>query len=136
MVYNFADNIMKKMFLILSLVFITSFVSCDKGNKNTDDNRITISGKWGRTNSDETMTLGANGSYYSELGVGTNYYQYRKGRYVYNDVQSTLVVDIDAVPGQNSAYTSTYLVQTLTETTLVLVDIDGDLDSYYYTRIN
>lgn len=35
------------------------------------------------------------------------------------------------IPGKNSAYRITYIVQTLTSSTLVLLDTDGDVKGYY-----
>lgn len=89
-----------------------------------------IVGTW--VSSYGTLELSKNGDYYWSYSYG-GIYQYRRGHYSYNSSQKLLTVDIDAVAGNNYAYTTTYLVQTLNSTNLVLVDIETG-DTTYYTR--
>lgn len=124
----------KKYFMsILAIIMVVmlgfTFTSC--GDDDELKSNASIAGNWVRGN--ETMQLGSNGSYYSYYGsdpTGSDS-QYRKGTYSYNPSQNLLVVNIAAVTNHNSAYTQTYIVQTLTKTTLVLLYTDGDVKGYY-----
>ena len=59
--------------------------------------------------------------------------QYRKGTYSYDKSSRTIFVSIQAVPGNNSAYTEKFFVQTLNSTTLSLMDMD-DGSTYIYKK--
>jgi len=120
-------NIIKFLFsLILSLFFSLTFVAC--GDDDYDNN---IMGTW--VDGNKTMQLGSNGSYYLYYGNNPNgsESQYRKGTYSYNAGEGLMTVNIQEVPNHNSAYQRTYIVQTLTETTLILLYTDGDVEGYY-----
>lgn len=111
--------------LLISGIVLT-FVACGD-----DDNENSIVGTWIAGN--KTMQLGNNGSYYLYYGnnpTGSES-QYRKGTYSYNAGQGLMTVNIQDVPDHNSAYQRTYIVQTLTATTLVLLYTDGDVEGYY-----
>lgn len=88
-------------------------------------NGTSIVGKW--VDGEDTITFGRDGSYREDGCLG----QYRIGTYSYNPVSSLLVTNIKAVPGMNSAYQRTYIVQTLTAMNLVLLYTDGDVKGYY-----
>lgn len=108
----------------IAICLIACLMSC------SDDPDSSIVGKWG--NATETVTFSKNGDYRYENTSG-GFYQYRKGSYTYNKKQNLLVVNIDAVSGNNGAYTDKYLVQTLTSSTLVLINMDSG-STYYYTK--
>lgn len=125
---------MKKKFLkLMSILMVTivcvGYVSCS----DDDDDDAGIVGTW--IDGNKTMQLGKDGSYYSYYGSNPtgSQSQYRKGTYSYNANQSLLTVNVTAVPNHNNAYKDTYVVQTLTSTTLVLVSID-DGSTGYFTR--
>lgn len=59
--------------------------------------------------------------------------QYRKGTYSYDKSSRTIFVSIQAVPGNNSAYTEKFFVQTLNSTTLSLMDMDSG-STYIYKK--
>ena len=111
------------MIVMLSL----SYVSC--GDDDEEDSGI--AGTW--VNDYKTMQLGRDGSYYSYYGSSPtgSASQYRKGSYSYNQSMKLMTVNIVAVPNHNNAYQNTYIVQTLTSTTLVLLYTDGDVEGYY-----
>lgn len=114
------------LFVILAVVMMSAcFISC--GDDDSDDGKISIVGTW--VDGIKTMKLGSDGSYYST--INTSIPQYRKGSYSYNSSQGLMTVNVEAVKGQNGAYQDTYIVQTLTETTLVLLYTDGDVEGYY-----
>ena len=117
----------KNLIFVMSVIAFCLFaclMSC------SDDPDSNIVGKWG--NATETVTFSKNGDYRYENTSG-GFYQYRKGRYTYNKKQNLLVVNIDAVAGNNGAYTDTYLVQTLNSSSLVLIDVETG-STYYYTK--
>ena len=120
-------SIFNLMTILMVAMMSICFVSC--GDDDDDDNNG-IAGTW--VDDYTIMELGKDGSYYAydprfpEDG-------YRKGTYTYNSSQKLMSVSIVAVPGQNSAYKRTYLVQTLTSTTLVLIETQYG-DTHYYTR--
>ena len=62
------------------------------------------------------MTLGKDGSYNNTWSDG----QYRKGYYVYSPKSQTLYVDIEGIPGNNGAYSRTYIIEKLTSSELIL----------------
>lgn len=97
-------------------------VSC---SKNDDEDNLIV-GTW--VDGSKTLTLGSDGSYYSSVSTPP---QSRKGTYSYNPDQKLLTVNVVAVAGQNGAYKQTYIVQTLTSSTLVLLYTDGDVEGYY-----
>ena len=111
-----------------ALLSIT-FISC--GDDDGMNSSVSIVGNW--TTGNKTLQLGRNGSYYSYLGSNPtgSESQYRKGTYSYNLSLKLMVVNIEAVANHNSSYTNTYIVQTLTENTLVLLYKDGDVEGYY-----
>ena len=113
-------------FLMVSVLFLMCVSSCSKDESQSKPNSIV--GTWVRDNT--TMVLGGNGSYLSTTkdSYGT---QTRRGSYSYNDAQKTLVINVPAVQGSNSAYSITLIVQTLTATNLVLIYTDGDVEGYY-----
>lgn len=115
------------------LVAIVSvcFISCSKDD---DDNgiggsKVSIVGTW--VDGATTMILGSDGSYNLTNTSIPGIPQYRKGTYSYNPGQSFLTVNVIAIEGHNSAYQRTYIVQTLTASTLVLLYTDGDVEGYY-----
>ena len=107
--------------LVLGAILFST-VGCSEENSSDS-----IVGVW--KNGDITMTLGKDGSYLSEYRG--NYPQVRKGTYSYNPTQKLMVIHVMAVAGSNGAYSDTFIVQTLTETTLVLLYTDGDVEGYY-----
>ena len=113
------------MMLIAIFVIGIIFNACNKDD--SDDNSISIVGKW--VDGHKIMELGKSGSYYSYYD---NDNQKREGTYSYNANQSLLIVNIPASSKNgNGAYKQTYIVQTLTKTTLVLLYTDGDVQGYY-----
>ena len=107
------------------------FISCggDDGDNPKSENTNGIVGTW--VDGTTTLKLGSDGSYYLTDTSVPGITQYRKGSYSYNSTQKLLTVNVVAVAGQNSAYQRTYIVQTLTATTLVLFYTDGDVEGYY-----
>lgn len=115
--------------LMLVATFSLTFVSCGgDDNDESSFNKASIVGTWG--DSYGTITFGKDGSYRENGYDG----QYRIGTYSYNSSTSTVVVNVKAIAGNNSAYQNTYLVQTLTSTTLVLLYLDGDVKGYFTRR--
>lgn len=121
----------KKIFIWNFLVFIgavmlsLSLVSCD----DNEDDKVTIVGTW--VDGSTTMRLGSDGSYNLTDTSIPGLTQYRKGKYSYNSSQSLMTIKVEAVAGKNSAYQQTYIVQTLTATSLVLLYTDGEVEGYY-----
>ncbi len=112
--------------LLLITTFSLTFVSC--GGDDDDEpgvNKISIVGTWGDNYG--TITFGKDGSYREDSNDG----QYRIGTYSYNSNTSTVAVNVKAIAGNNSAYQRTYLIQTLTSSTLVLLYTDGDVKGYF-----
>lgn len=104
---------------------LSSCGSTSKDDLEQNTNANSIVGKW--ADGDETLTFGKDGSYREDGYLG----QYRIGTYSYSPSTSLLVVNVKAVPGMNSAYQQTYIVQTLSSSTLVLIYTDGDVKGYY-----
>lgn len=117
--------------LLMLSVMLALFSSCN----NTSNGDKKIVGTWSSA-THGTMTLGTDGSYYRTLGAG-GVYIYYKGTYSYNENQCILVTNINetsfSINGQTyyGPSTQTYIVQTLTETTLVLLYTDGDSAGYF-----
>ena len=133
-------NKRKRFFGLLAVLMLAllsvGLVSCsdddDDGGGGSAGN-AEIVGIW--VDGKKTMVLGSDGSYnMTDTSMGDKT-QYRKGTYSYNPVQGLFALDVPAVPGQNSAYRQTYIVQTLTQTTLVLLYKDGDIEGYYTRRV-
>lgn len=120
-------KILKYLMLMIVATFSLTFTSCDKDEDDKVDGggKITIVGKW--ADNYGTVTFGTDGSYREDNYDG----QYRRGSYSYNSNSNILVVDVKAIAGNNGAYQSTYLVQTLTSSILVLLYPDGDVKGYY-----
>lgn len=122
----------KKLYHLLSVMLVMvlsiSMASCGSDDDDLEsDNGIV--GVW--QDGKEVMTLGKDGSIYLETYYVAGPAYHQKGTYSYNPDSKMMVVDIVAVPGQNSAYKATYIVQTLTSSTLVLLYTDGDVRGYY-----
>lgn len=123
---------MKKIFLSWMTVLVVTFVSIGFASCGDDDDENggnSIVGTW--VDGTTTMILGRDGSYNLTDTSFPDITQRRKGTYSYNPSQGLLTVNVVAVAGQNSAYQRTYIVQTLTATTLVLLYTDGDVQGYY-----
>lgn len=113
---------MKKILtIILCTMFIGIAFSCDDSSDDSEG----IAGTW--VDGSQIMTLGKDGSYRYDGDLG----QYRLGKYSYNADQKLMTVNVKAIEGMNGAYQQTYIVQTLTSTTLVLLYTDGDVEGYY-----
>lgn len=112
---------------ILMVVFMSiGIISC---NDNEDDKGVSIVGTW--VNGTTTIKFGSDGSYNLTNTSVPSIPQYRKGSYSYNPEQKLLAINVIAIEGNNGAYQDVYIVQTLTETTLVLLYPDGDVEGYY-----
>jgi len=114
--------------LLMMALLCVGFISCD----DDDDDTVrgsSIVGTW--VDGSTTMVLGSDGSYNLTDTSIPNIPQYRRGTYSYNKAQKLLTVNVVAVAGQNGAYKDTYIVQTLTSSTLVLLYSDGDVEGYY-----
>ena len=126
------EKVFKKVW-IFSL-FVCSLVSCfalascsnDDGDEPGGGSN-SIVGTW--VDGNIVLTLGKDGSYRED--INDSFGQYRIGSYSYNPRTSLMVVDIKAIEGNNGAYQDTFIVQTLTSTTLVLIYADGDVKGYY-----
>lgn len=114
--------------LFMGLTLSCSMTACGSDDDNPDGSKSSIVGKW--VDGDDMLTFGKDGSYREDGSLG----QYRVGKYSYNPITSLLVVNIREVPGMNSAYQKTYIVQTLSSTTLVLMYTDGDVKGYYHRQ--
>lgn len=118
---NFWKVLIKTIFVILSVGLISCSDQYGSGG-------ASIVGTW--VDGSTTMVLGSDGSYnMSNTSMSTT--QYRKGTYSYNPSLGLMTINIVAVPGKNNAYQDTFIVQTLTATTLVLIYPDGDVEGYY-----
>lgn len=112
-----------KWLLVLFLpLFSLTLTSCSDDDDNAS---VSIVGVW--VSGSETLTLGKDGSYREDGTLN----QYRIGTYSYNASSGLLVVNVQAIAGNNSAYKRTYIVQTLTSSSLVLLETDGDVKGYY-----
>lgn len=88
-------------------------------------NGASIVGTW--ADGDIVLSLGKDGSYRMEDSQG----QLRLGSYSYNSSTQLMTVNIKALAGSNTAYKETFIVQTLTSSTLVLLYTDGSVQGYY-----
>lgn len=122
-------NILWKALTIIAVaVLSTGLTSCS----NLDGSGgVSIVGTW--VDGYTTMELGSDGSY-NMTNTSMNKTQYRKGTYSYNPNLGLMTINVVAVPGKNNAYQDTYIVQTLTATTLVLIYPDGEVEGYYTRR--
>ncbi len=123
---------MKKNFLSWMTVLVVTFVSIGFASCGDDDDENggnSIVGTW--VDGTTTMILGGDGSYNLTDTSFSDLIQRRKGTYSYNPSQGLLTVNVIAIAGHNNAYQQTYIVQTLTATTLVLLYTDGDVEGYY-----
>ena len=115
------------MMFLAVLAIGSTFNACSNDEKESDD--ITIAGKW--ADGHKIMELGKNGSYHSYRDNGDQY-SHREGNYSYNPNQSLMIVNVPASSKNgNGAYSETLIVQTLTNSTLVLLYTDGDVEGYY-----
>lgn len=121
-------NQIKLLFIILCGIMIATLYSACGSDDDSSDN-ASIVGTWG--DGSKTVIFGSDGSYNLTDNSVPSITQYRKGTYSYNTSQNLLTINVQAVTGQNGAYQQTYIVQTLTSTTLVLLYIDGDVEGYY-----
>ncbi len=121
----------KNYWMILAIALISlCTISCGSDDDNNKENNgISIVGTW--VDGSTTIVFGSDGSYNLTNTSVPSIPQYRKGNYSYNASQNLLTINVQAVTGQNGAYQQTYIVQTLTSTTLVLLYIDGDVEGYY-----
>ena len=120
---------MKKILLcvLMAIMGCCIFTSCEKEGSWTESKLV---GKWyGNFDSHQTMTLGKDGSYNCTYSDG----QYRKGYYVYSPKSKTLYVNIEAIPHNNGAYSTTYIIEKLTSSELVLFDT-SDASLEYWRR--
>lgn len=118
--------------LFFFLTLMCSLTACGDGgdDDNPEGGKISIVGKW--VDGNDVLTFGKDGSYREDsYRADGTLGQYRIGSYSYNPITSLLVLDIKEIPGMNSAYQKTYIVQTLSSTTLVLMYTDGDVKGYY-----
>ena len=123
----------KNLFFLMTIFMVTitsvGLLSCGDNGSENDDEGISIVGTW--IDGSKTMVLDRNGSYNMTNTSVPSIPQKRTGTYSYNPSQGLMTVNVVAVAGQNSAYQQTYIVQTLTAKTLVLLYIDGDVEGYY-----
>lgn len=128
-VMNMNKMIMKRnVFFIIAILTLLSCASCIK----EDDENLLV-GTWKRS-TNIYMKLGEDGSYYSYIDPDPySYLTYREGSYSYDETTKTMVIDIYAIPNHNSASTRTYYVQTLTSSTLVLLDLSNG-EAYSYSK--
>ena len=111
--------------LIAMFVMGFTFTACSED----EEDELPIAGKW--VNGHKIMELGKNGSYHSYQDDGSQY-SHREGTYSYNPSQSLMIVNVPASSKNgNGDYSQTFIVHTLTNTTLVLLYTDGDVQGYY-----
>lgn len=117
-----------KKLIVLSIILalVLSLSSCSK-----EENSLIV-GTW--VDGSTTMVLGSDGSYNLTNTSIPGLPQYRRGTYSYNPSQQLLSINVVAIEGENSAYQNVFIVQTLTESTLVLLYTDGDVEGYYTRR--
>lgn len=108
------------MMLVLVLGTAFAFSSCSSDDDESDAKLLV--GTWVTTKNSihETLTIGKSGSWMwmSRGSYGTSY---RKGTYTFDPESRTIIVDIQAVEGENGAYVETIFVQTLTSATLSII---------------
>jgi len=123
------EKVLKKVWLlplfIIAVMSCCVLASCGDDDKDEPDGSSSIVGQW--VDGEQTLTFGKDGSYREDGSLG----QYRIGSYSYNPSTQLLAVNIKAIEGMNSAYQQTYIVQTLSSATLVLLYTDGDVKGYY-----
>lgn len=113
------------MWLAIALSVAVTSISCSKDDMSGAGK---IAGTWVDSGKGMVMTLGKDGSY--RLDYNSSYGLYLIGSYSYNPLQQLMVVNFKATEF-NYAYQQTYIVQTLTSSTLVLMYTDGDVEGYY-----
>lgn len=117
-------NIVSKIsFLLLFIVGFICLSSCED-----EFSASKLEGTW----EDNTRVLQIGESSWHTY-CKNGYRQDRRGTYTYDKKSRTIFVSIQAVPGNNSAYTEKFFVQTLNSTTLSLMDMD-DGSTYIYKR--
>ena len=129
--HNKMEKLQKYLMLLLVTTLSLTFTACSDDDEPSTDNLSetnSIVGKW--VDGDQILTLGKDGSYREDGSLG----QYRIGTYSYNHNTSIMTVKVEAIAGMNSAYSTNYIVQTLSATTLVLLYTDGDVKGYYTIR--
>lgn len=105
-------------------------INCSGDDGDSKENSgASLIGTW--VDGSTTVIFGNDGSYNLTNTSVPSIPQYRKGKYSYNASQNLLIINVQAVTGQNGAYQRTFIVQTLTSTTLVLLNTDGDVEGYY-----
>lgn len=113
--------------MMMVVMFSVGLTAC--GDDSESDDEVTIAGKW--VYGHKILELGKSGSYH-EYDDNGDQYSHREGSYSYNADQSLMIVNIPASSKNgNQAYSQTYIVYTLTKTTLVLLYTDGDTKGYY-----
>ena len=117
-------NLISKIsFLVLFIVGFVSLSSCED-----EFSASKLEGTW----EDNTRVLQiGESSWYTYLKNDSR--QYRRGTYTYDKSSRTIFVSIQAVQGNNNAYTEKFFVQTLSSTTLSLMDM-GDGSTYIYKK--
>ncbi len=123
-------NTMKWLSFFLMAILSVGLMACSSDDDDVEAGKISIVGTW-TDGPYTTVTFGSNGDYKSVNTSVPDIPQYRTGTYSYNASQSLLTVNVKAVANQNGAYQRTYIVQTLTESTLVLLHTDGEVEGYY-----
>lgn len=118
----------KSIFNWMTIIMVVCVSVCFASCSSDDDEKTGIVGTW--VDGSTTMVLGSDGSYNLTDTSYDSITQYRRGTYSYNSKQGLLTITVVA-SGQNNAYQQTYIVQTLTATTLVLLYTDGDVQGYY-----
>lgn len=118
----------KSIFNWMTIIMVVCVSVCFASCSSDDDEKTGIVGTW--VDGSTTMVLGSDGSYNLTDTSYDSITQYRRGTYSYNSKQGLLTINVVA-SGQNNAYQQTYIVQTLTATTLVLLYTDGDVQGYY-----
>lgn len=118
-------NLFNWIAMMMMVIVCVGFASCSKGG-DSEGEGVSIVGEWVDNNT--TLVFKKDGSYYRSSGANDPTPQ--SGTYSYNPAQSTLVVNVKATDW-NNAYQRTYVVQTLTATTLVLMYTDGDVMGYF-----
>lgn len=119
-----------KTLRFIGMLLCAVLLSVSTSSCGDDDEKDGIVGVW--VDGSDTLKLGSDGSYKKSSTDG----QYRVGEYSYNASQKILSVSIKAVPGLNGAYKQTFIVQTLSASTLVLLYTDGDVEGYYTRKKN